>query len=320
MSIVVTGSVAFDNIMNFPGFFKDHILPDKVHMLSVSFLLETMQRMHGGAAANIAYNLALLSERPSLLAAVGDDFDDYRKWLEQAGVDTSPIQVIAGEYTATAFITTDKDDNQITGFYPGAMREAGKVLSIADIDAATIDLVVISPDDPEAMAGYPGECRDLGVPFIFSPGQQIVSLDEEQLMNGIKGAQCLIGNDYEMEMIAAKIGRPPSELLGLADVVITTFGDKGSKILTGDGEVDIPAARVPQVADPTGAGDAYVAGVAFGLLSNQRPESYGRIASLVAAHAVEHYGTQSHSFTTEEFDATFASHFGEMEAPALRKS
>jgi adenosine kinase len=309
MTIVVTGSVAFDNIMNFPGYFKDHILPDKVHVLSVSFLLETMQRMRGGAAANIAYSLALMGESPQILATVGDDFDGYRTELEAAGVDTSPVQVVSGEFTASAFITTDKDDNQITGFYPGAMREAGAMLSVHDLETDP-ELVVVSPDDPVAMARYPGECRDRGIPYVYSPGQQIVSLDSGQLMDGIKGAKCLIGNDYEMEMIASKVGYQASELTWLAEIVITTMGEKGSKIVSPAEEIEIPAIPVSNVADPTGAGDAYVAGVARGIAKGQDPKTYGQVASLAAARAVEHYGTQAHSYSAAEFESQYRGHFG----------
>jgi adenosine kinase len=295
--------------MNFPGFFKDHILPDKVHVLSVSFLLETMQRMRGGAAANIAYTLALLGESPQLLAAVGDDFEGYRTALEEAGVDTRAVHVVPGEFTASAFITTDKDDNQITGFYPGAMREAGAVLSIHDLESEP-ELVVVSPDDPAAMARYPGECRDRGIPYVYSPGQQIVSLDSSQLMDGIKGAKCLIGNDYEMEMIASKVGYQATDLTGLAEIVITTMGEKGSRIVTADDDLDIPAVPVDNVADPTGAGDAYVAGVARGIARGQDPSRYGQVASLAAARAIEHYGTQAHSYSADEFQAQYDGHFG----------
>lgn len=311
MTIVVTGSVAFDIIMNFPGHFKEHILPEKVHVLSVSFLLETMQRMRGGAAANIAYNLALLGESSQILAAVGDDFADYREQLEAAGVDTSPVHVVPGEFTASAFITTDKDDNQITGFYPGAMREGGALLSFHNLKTEP-DLAVISPDDPAAMSRFPAECRDRGIPYVYSPGQQIVSLDADQLMDGIKGARCLIGNDYEMEMIASKIGYQSNELTGLAEIVITTFGERGSKIVGADGEVvDIPPVAVERVADPTGAGDAYVAGVARGLARGQSPAVYGRVASLAAARAIEHYGTQAHSYSPQDFNAQYEARFSD---------
>jgi len=308
MGIVVTGSIAFDNIMDFPGYFKDHILPEKVHILSVSFLVESLKRQRGGAAANVAYNLALLGESPRLLGAVGSDFDGYREWLEEAGVDTSPVSVIQGEFTASAFITTDRDDNQITGFYPGAMRMAAD-LSIADTGDAT--LVVITPDDPGAMAKYPAECRSLGVPYVYSPGQQIVSLSPEQLSDGVSGAACVIGNDYEMELIRSKTGFTEQDLLGMAGMVVTTLGDRGSRIETSDGSVEIAAVAPKQMVDPTGAGDAYLAGVARGIARGDAPADFGRVAALTASQAIAEYGTQAHSYGREEFAAMCMEHFGE---------
>lgn len=295
MSIVVTGSIAFDNIMNFQGRFKDHILPEKVHVLSVSFLVDTLKRQRGGAGANVAYNLSLMGAKARLLGAVGEDFDEYREWLESSGVDTSAVWTVPGELTAAAFITTDLDDNQITGFYPGAMRQAGD-LSLAELDR-DVTLVVVGPNDTGAMEKYPRECRELGIPFVYSPGQQIVSLSAEQLVDGVTGARCVIGNDYEMEMIASRTGHSTAELLKLADMVITTFGDRGSRIATADGAIDIDAVAPAKVVDPTGAGDAYVAGIARGLARGDAPEDFGRVASLAASHAIAEYGTQAHTYT-----------------------
>lgn len=309
MSIVVTGSIAFDNIMNFPGYFKDHILPEKVHVLSVSFLVDTLKRQRGGAGANVAYNLSLLGEQVRLLGAVGEDFDEYRAWLESKGVDTSAVWAVPGELTAAAFITTDLDDNQITGFYPGAMRQAVD-LSLSEEDD-DVSLVVITPDDPGAMAKYPRECRELDIPYVYSPGQQIVSLSSEQLMDGVAGARCVIGNDYEMEMIASRTGSSTAELLDLADMVITTFGDRGSKITTADGVVDVDAVAPTDVIDPTGAGDAYVAGIARGLSRGDAPEDFGRVASLAASHAIAEYGTQAHSYSLAEFAKECVARFSE---------
>jgi len=309
LSIVVTGSIAFDNIMNFPGYFKDHILPEKVHVLSVSFLVDTLRRQRGGAGANVAYNLSLLGEQARLLGAVGEDFEEYREWLVSKGVDTSAVWTVPGEFTAAAFITTDHDDNQITGFYPGAMRQAVD-LSLSEMDG-DVSLAVITPDDPGAMAKYPRECRELGIPYVYSPGQQIVSLSSEQLIDGVTGARCVIGNDYEMEMIASRTGHSTAELLGLADVVITTFGDRGSRITTADGAIDIPAVPPGKVVDPTGAGDAYVAGIARGLSRGDSPEDFGRVASLAASHAIEEYGTQTHTYSPAEFSKECLARFGE---------
>lgn len=309
MSIVVTGSIAFDHIMDFPGYFKDHILPEKVHMLSVSFLVESMKKQHGGAGANVAYNLALMGERPLLLGAVGDDFGEYREFLETTGVDTSAILVVPGEFTASAFITTDRDDNQITGFYPGAMRRAGE-LSLDDLDG-DISLVVITPDDPSAMSRYPGECRRRGVQYVFCPGQQTVSLTPEQLVDGVTGAKCVVGNDYEMELIADKTGHTVDGLLELAEIVVTTLGDRGSRIATADGTTAVDIVAQAQVADPTGAGDAYLAGLAWGIARGASPRDFGRVAALTASHAILAYGTQAHSYTLPELAEECIARFGE---------
>ena len=309
MSIVVTGSVAFDHIMDFSGHFKDHILPDKIHVLSVSFLVDKLQKLRGGCAANIAYNLALLGERPKMVATVGQDFADYRAYLEEQGVDTSATRVIPDEFTASSFITTDLDNNQITGFYTGAMREASS-LSLHDLDGE-IDVAIVAPNDPGAMLKYPRECRALGAAYIYDPGQQIVRLSADDLLDGLTGARCVIGNDYEMALIQEKTGHAPRELLELAETVIVTRGEHGSLILTPDGPVEIPAAPVERVLDPTGAGDAYRAGILRGLMRGEPPERYGRVASLTAAYAVEEYGTQTHRHTPVQFAARYRAAFGE---------
>lgn len=308
MGIVVTGSVAFDNIMNFPGYFKDHILPDKVHMLSVAFLVDDLRRQDGGAAANVAYNLALLGERPAVLACVGTDFAEYRARLDARGVDTTHIHEVEGAYTAGAFITTDKDDNQITGFYPGAMGQAGSLPLDAMADA---DLVVITPDAPDAMTRYPQVCRDRGIDYIYCPGQQTPALSDEDIIDAVTGARAIIGNDYEMELIASKTGRRQEDLIELTATVITTLGDRGSSIRTTDGEVTIPVAPARQVNDPTGAGDAFLAGVAFGIRRGDAPERYGKIAALSATHAVEQHGTQEHAHDPASFAERFREAFGE---------
>lgn len=309
MSIVVTGSVAFDHIMDFPGYFKDHILPDKVHILNVSFLVDTLKKLRGGCAANIAYNLALLGERPRVVATVGEDFEEYRRWLEAHGVDTTMVRVVPGEFTASAFIITDRADNQIAGFYAGAMRLAHS-LSLHDI-RDRIEMAIIAPNDPAAMVRYVQECQELRIPYIYDPGQQIVSLTGEQLAAGIRGARCVIGNDYEMALITQKTGYPLEGLLDLAESVIVTFGERGSRILDASGCYEIPAVPAREVVDPTGAGDAYRAGVLLGLVRGESPARYGRIASLAATYAVETYGTQEHTYTLAEFAARFQAAFGE---------
>lgn len=304
MSIAVTGSIAFDHIMTFPGRFQEHILPDKVHILNVSFLVNSLTKRRGGTAANIAYNLALLGERPRVVATVGEDFADYRLELERRGVDTSGIREIAGESTASGFITTDLSDNQITGFYIGAMSAAGQ-LSLLDLEPQPA-LVIVSPNDPAAMERYPRECRERGIPFVYDPAQQIVRLSAEQLLDGMHGARCLVGNDYEMELIVSKTGRGIAEILGMTGMIVITKGEQGSVVIEAESETTIPIARPRRVVDPTGAGDAYRAGLLRGLLRGEPATVWGPIASLCAAYAVEQQGTQEHAYTAAEFSARLA--------------
>jgi adenosine kinase len=310
MSIIVTGSMAFDHIMDFPGYFKDHILPDKVHMLNVSFLVNSLKRQRGGCAANIAYNLALLQERPTIMATVGTDFGEYREWLENNGVDTSSLKVIDDEFTASAFVTTDKSDNQITGFYPGAMSYADQ-LSFRDLQAGAVDMAIISPNNPAAMAKYAVECSELGIPYIFDPGQQVVSLTPESLVDGARHAKVLIANDYEYEMIKNKCELGMADLCRMAEIVIVTLGEEGSEIRTNGDVVRIPPAKAHDVVDPTGAGDAYRAGVIKGLLRGYDLEKMGRVAGLTAVYALEKYGTSAHHFTLAEFEERYRENFGE---------
>ena len=285
MRIVVTGSIAYDYIMNFPGYFKDHILPDKVHMLTVSFLVDSMRRMRGGVAGNIAYSLALLGEHPLVVATVGQDFAEYRAWMERQGIDVSGIAEVPDEFTASCFINTDKANNQILAFYTGAMAQS-KNLSLEGLGLGPDDLVVISPTDPEAMTRYTEECRRLAVPFLFDPGKQTPRLDAEQIVNGLTGASVLVGNDYEYAMMAKKIGWSEAELIDAAPLTVVTRGQQGSTIYTsatnGQG-IDIPVAPIAEVLDPTGAGDAYLAGLAFGLARKLPLPVTGRIAALTAA-------------------------------------
>ncbi len=322
MRIVVTGSIAYDYIMNFPGYFKDHILPDKVHMLTVSFLVDSMRRMRGGVAGNIAYSLALLGEHPLVVATVGQDFAEYRAWMERQGIDVSGIAEVPDEFTASCFINTDKANNQILAFYTGAMAQS-KNLSLEGLGLEPDDLVVISPTDPEAMTRYTEECRRLGVPFLFDPGKQTPRLDAEQIVNGLTGASVLVGNDYEYAMMAKKIGWSEAELIAAAPLTVVTRGQQGSTIYTsatnGQG-IDIPVAPIAEVLDPTGAGDAYLAGLAFGLARKLPLPVTGRIAALTAAYTIEQRGCQEHYFTPAEFAERYAAAFGpapEVEALAL---
>ncbi len=312
MRIVVTGSLAYDYIMNFPGDFKDHVLPDKAHALSVSFLVDSMRRMRGGVAGNIAYSLALLGERPLVVASAGQDFGEYREWMERQGIDASGIAEIEDDFTASCFINTDMVNNQLVAFYPGAMAQA-KSLSLVDLGLGADDLVVISPTDPEAMSRYADECRSLGVPFLFDPGKQTPRLSGEQILAGLEGASVLISNDYEFAMMAQKTGRTEEDLISSAPLTVVTRGKEGSTIYaneTGGGGAEIPVAPIAGVVDPTGAGDAYISGLVFGLARDFPLEVVGRVAALAAAYVIEQQGCQEHFYTPTEFAERYAGAFG----------
>jgi adenosine kinase len=298
--------------MNFPGYFKDHIVPDKVHMLSVSFLVDSMRRMRGGVAGNIAYTLALLGERPLVVATAGQDFGEYRAWMKDQGIDAAGIKLIDDEFTASCFINTDKSNNQIVAFYTGAMAQS-KHLSLLEFGLGANDLVIISPTDPDAMSRYAEECRSHGIPFLFDPGKQTPRLDSEQLLAGLTGASVLVGNDYEFGMMAQRTGKSEAELIASAPLTVVTRGEQGSTIYTsqtnGQG-LHIPVAPIADVIDPTGAGDAYLGGLVFGLARQFPLEVTGRVAALAAAYAIEYRGGQEHTYTLASFAERYAAAFG----------
>jgi adenosine kinase len=308
--IAVTGSVAYDHIMNFPGKFKDHILADKLHILNVSFLVQDLKRLKGGCAANIAYACALHGLKPRLVAAVGSDFDEYRVWLEEHGVDTKPARVFAEYLTASCFITTDGDNNQITGFYPGAMARATEC-TISSLPGARPALVTISPNAPDAMKALPSECRRLGVPFVYDPGQQTIALSGHDLTDGIDGATAVVMNDYEAAMVSEKTGRSIHDLLELAECVVVTLGEKGSRLHVRGGDVfDVPPVKAREVLDPTGCGDAYRGGLVRGIAQGLGWATAGQLGSLTGTYCVEHRGPTGYSFTPGEFAERFEKAFG----------
>ncbi len=309
MNIVVTGSVAFDYIMSFPGHYKDHILPDKIEILSVSFLVDNMRKERGGCAANIAYTLALLGEKPTLMATVGQDFAEYRAWLEQHSVNTSETLVVEDLFTASFFVTTDLANNQFATFYSGAMGEAARLSFHALKEPA--DIAIISPNAPDAMTKYSRECKELGIPYIYDPSQQVVRLDGVQLLETIDQAKILIVNGYEFEMIKKKTGYDDARIRSLVETLIITKGKDGSVIITDDEEVIIPAVPLENVVDPTGVGDAYRAGLLAGLAHDFSWRTCGQLGSLAAAYVLEQYGTQNHHYTLEEFRARYRKVFGE---------
>lgn len=310
MRIVVTGSIAYDYIMVFPGRFRDHILPEKMHILSVSFLVDSLRRLRGGTAANICYNLALLGERPSLLGAVGEDFGEYKQWLDRHGVDTSTVKAIPGEFTSSCFINTDLQDNQITAFYPGAMAHAPQ-LSLHDLGLTSRDLVVIAPNDPRAMARYARECADLGIPYLYDPSMQAPRLSAEELQEGFRGARILTGNDYEFGMMAEKLGMSEASLRRRVPITVMTRGEAGSLITVEGQEFEIPTAKPEEVVDPTGAGDAFRAGLIVGLRHGLSWPVAGRVAALCATYAIERPGTQEHAYTPGAFVARYRENFGD---------
>jgi adenosine kinase len=309
MTVVVTGSIAYDNIMDFPGHFHEHILADKIHMLNVSFLVDTMKKQRGGCAGNIAYTMALLGAHPVIYSSVGPDFAEYESQLRAAGVDTERLHRVTEQYTATCYITTDRDNNQITGFYPGAMARDAE-LSLAPLGLGPQDLVVLSPTEPAAMLRFTQECRAAEIPYVYVPAQQIIRLSPEDLLAGLEGARVVIANDYEYEMMRNKTGLSAADMLRHAEIVVTTRGEDGSIIRTRAAEYAIPIARPREVLDPTGAGDAYAAGFTYALTRGLDLEAAGRVAALAAVYVIECYGTQAHSYSRADFAARYAENFG----------
>lgn len=314
MRIVVTGSIAYDYLMSFPGYFRDHILPDKIETLSVSFLVDSLQKQRGGCATNIAYNLALLGERPCVMATVGEDFEEYRAWLEEHGVDTSGIVAVQGEFTASFFVSTDLAHCQIASFYTGAMSKA-RNLSFYDRDYRHADLAIISPNDPQAMVKYVRECKELNVPYLYDPSQQIIRLSAAELAAGIDGAKALVVNEYELEMIKRKTSLSEEDLVRMTETLVVTRGEHGSIIRSGQRVIPIPPARPRRIVDPTGVGDAYRAGLVKGMLRGYPWEVAGRLGSLAAVYVLDHAGPQGHSYTLAEFVARYRENFGD--APEL---
>jgi adenosine kinase len=311
MSTFITGSVAYDNIMNFPGHFKDHIMPEKIHVLNLSFLVNTLKRQRGGVAANIAYTMALLGRPPAVFTSVGaNDWADYEAWMDRHGIDSRYVKVVPDEYTASCFITTDMDNNQITAFYTGAMVY-DKERSLHEVPRDELGYVVIGPTEPEPIVKFTRECQEMGVPYIWSPIWQIIRMTPEELSEGVRGAKVVVANDYEYELIRDKTGMDQRGILEHAEMVVTTKGKHGSVIMTRDEVAAIPAARPVEVVDPVGAGDAYLGGLVFALESGLDIQRAGRVASLAAVYAVEQYGTQAHTYTREEFARRYVENFGE---------
>ncbi len=312
MDIIVTGSIAYDYLMRFPGHFSEHFIKDQLHRITLSFLVEDMTRHWGGIGANIAYTLGLLGIRSKLFGTAGRDFADYRVWLEKAGVDTSTVQVINSVFCASFFANTDLDNNQISSFYSGAM-EYSKQFSIADVYEGIPDYVIISPSDPAAMLQLAEECRQRGIRFLADPGQQVARFNGSELKQFIEGAYALFANDYEASLIVEKTGLSIDDLKTQVEVLVVTHGPDGSNIYSEGQHYKIPVVTPDQIQDPTGVGDAYRAGFLYGLANSLPLKLCGELGALAATYVLEQVGPQSHFFTPEEFTARFRQHFGDNE-------
>ena len=275
--------------------------------MSLSFLVDTMDKRRGGCAPNIAYTLALLGEMPRLMATAGQDFDDYRRWLEAAGVDTSLMRVIDGKFTASFFCSTDVENNQIASFYTGAMANAGE-LSFRLVNDCR--LAIVSPNDPGAMVQYAEECRTLGIPFIWDPGQQCARMSGEELRDGLTGSTLVISNDYEFELMRQKTGLDETSILEHTQALVVTRGEHGCTIVAPDRRMDVPAVKPLRIADPTGVGDAFRGGFMKGLAHGADYDVCARLGAVAAAYALEHLGGQSHAYTWPEFRARYEQNFG----------
>jgi adenosine kinase len=306
MTALICGSIAYDTIMVFHDHFKNHILTDKIHILNVSFMVPELRREFGGCAGNIAYNLSLLGGDGKPMATVGHDFDSYSDWMDQWCIDREYVKLINNVYTAQAYITTDMEDNQITAFHPGAMEfshqnqvpQGGKIA-----------IGIVSPDGREGMIQHAQQFADAGIPFIFDPGQGMPMFDGDELIRFMEQATWATLNDYEAELMQERTGKSPHELAEYVQALVVTMGGKGSHIYTQNKRHEIPVATPQRLADPTGCGDAYRAGLLYGLMNAMDWETTGRIASLMGAIKIESYGTQNHVFDMDEFSDRFKKEF-----------
>jgi adenosine kinase len=309
MDIVITGSVAYDYLMTFPGLFKEQILPERLASVSLSFLVDSMSKQRGGIAPNIAYTMALLGEKPRVMATVGEDFIEYRAWLESKGVDTSLMKVVPGEHTASFFATTDRASAQIASFYPGAMGHAS-IQSLKEL-AGRPDLVIVSPNAPDAMMKFPAECREAGIKYLYDPSQQVLRLEGHELARDMEGAYFLFCNDYEFELISRKTGWDLQHILNHVKVLVITRGKDGASLFTDGKECFIPTVPEDEIVDPTGVGDAFRGGFIMAYARGWDWTLCGEVGSLAAVYCLECRGPQSHSYTRKEFVERFRQHFND---------
>jgi len=308
VSVLICGSIAYDNIMVFRGRFRDHILPDQIHILNVAFLVPDMRQELGGCAGNIAYNLKLIGGEPLIMATVGRDFDRYRARLAANGLDPRYITEIPEALTAQAYITTDLDDNQITAFHPGAMEHAH--VNRVPV-AAGIDIGVVSPDGRQGMIEHAAQFAAAGIPYLFDPGQGLPMFDGEDLRRFISQAAWVTVNDYEGRLLTERSGWSEAEIAGQVRALVVTRGGQGSTIFTGGRRIDIPPVSPVRIADPTGCGDAYRAGLLYGIGRNLAWEETGRLASLIGSLKIAEKGTQNHHFTPASLMAGYRAAFGQ---------
>lgn len=307
MSALICGSLAYDTIMVFPEQFKEHILPDKVHILNVAFLVPEMRREFGGVAGNISYNLNLLGGEPFPMATVGDDFGPYQRHLDQLGISRRYVRHMEGEFTPQAFITTDIDDNQITAFHPGAMQHS-YLNRVADTNGIRIGIV--APDGKQAMIQHSQDFVEEGIPHIFDPGQGMTLFDGEELAKFIKEAKYIVVNDYEFQLLKERTNQDGDEIARQVEALIVTRGAEGSILRTRDGQKDISPVKPDDVQDPTGCGDAFRAGLIYGLLNNLDLVTCGRIGSVMGAIKIAQQGPQNHNPTFNEIEERFFAEYG----------
>ncbi len=312
MAIVCTGSIAYDYLMTFPGHFRDHILPEKLESISLSFLVDNMVRHRGGCAPNIAYTLALLGDQPKVVGTAGVDFEDYRQWMLNQGINPQHVKVITEKYTASFFANTDLSNNQICSFYPGAMANAAEV-SLRELDEKP-DMVVISPNDPGAMDMYVKECAELGYPYLYDPSQQIVRTSADELRRGAEGATSLFVNEYEYELLRKHTGLTQDDLLSRLNFLVITLGKQGAVIYADGNCHRTPVVPPTAIVDPTGVGDAFRGGFLRGYQLGLDWQTCGQMGALAASYCLENKGTQNHCYTRAEFVARYRQHFDDQGA------
>jgi adenosine kinase len=309
MKLIVTGSIAFDYLMSFPGKFTEHFLPEHMHRVSLSFLVDTMDKRRGGCGPNIAYTIALLGEKPYLMATAGQDFSDYKTWMDAVNIDTSLVKVIDGKFCASFFCSTDQANNQIASFYTGAMANAGE-LSMRTVAGIKDALVIIAANDPDGMIQWAEECAAMGVKYIWDPGQQCARMEGDQLAAGINGAYMVIVNDYEMELIRQKTGLSEAAIIAKVPILVVTKGEHGCTIITKDGSEDVKAVTPHRIEDPTGVGDAFRGGFMTGMARGLSHKVCAQMGSVAATYCLEHLGGTSHAYSMDEFKARYQQHFG----------